>query len=400
MKPPIYLSKQPHLLPQRLTKISWPLPDASQLNPKQRPFSLCSSWDQTLWGLNIHNFQLLCQNKWSIAKYGGCLKVEHTVPAVRMSWSSPSKWPCVGIDAIIGQAHAVLLAISYHIPAHSNVFPQNGSYQISYPSLLLIRPMSLVTSHISAPCPRNSHLHLLHPHWRPPPVSPPDLLQQKKGLHDEWYWNVWELQTCPNIGQKHIQNPEHGVMFFLLFIKWSLDHVGSCWLTLLSLEMSHNIHNQSSNTPSLLLDRAADVQQVHLEDHGGWNPWISADEMETCHNVKILQILTQQNYVYVCIYIYIYNYIYIGENTYNRCFVCIQQLLGRSEVGSFNRRGTVKVTVSPGGMYGGTPSSPWLTLLAELDGNRVKLDVWDLYPQITVSRGEIMINHEENVGVP
>ena len=99
-------------------------------------------------------------------------------------------------------------------------------------------------------------------------------------------------------------------------------------------------------------------------------------------------------------YVYIYNYIYIGENTYNRCFVCIQQLLGRSEVGSFNRRGTVKVTVSPGGMYGGTPSSPWLTLLAELDGNRVKLDVWDLYPQITVSRGEIMINHEENVGVP
>ena len=118
--------------------------------------------------------------------------------------------------------------------------------------------------------------------------------------------------------------------------------------------------------------------------------------METCHNVKILQILTQQNYVYV----YIYNYIYIGENTYNRCFVCIQQLLGRSEVGSFNRRGTVKVTVSPGGMYGGTPSSPWLTLLAELDGNRVKLDVWYLYPEITVWRGEIMINHEENVGVP
>ena len=51
-------SKQPHLLPQRLTKISWPLPDASQLNPKQRPFSLCSSWDDQTISDRILELQL------------------------------------------------------------------------------------------------------------------------------------------------------------------------------------------------------------------------------------------------------------------------------------------------------------------------------------------------------
>lgn len=84
--------------------------------------------------------------------------------------------------------------------------------------------MFLVTSHISAPCPRNSHLHLLHPHWRPPSVSPAaPLEQQKKGIA---WWVIWE-QTCPNI----CQNPEPVMLFLCSFsfvlIKWSLENVGS-----------------------------------------------------------------------------------------------------------------------------------------------------------------------------
>lgn len=81
--------------------------------------------------------------------------------------------------------------------------------------------MFLVTSHISAPCPRNSHLHLLHPHWRPPPVSPAaPLEQEKRGLHDEWYGNYKHAPTSAKILNQWWP-------FSFVLIKWSLEYVGS-----------------------------------------------------------------------------------------------------------------------------------------------------------------------------
>lgn len=203
-----------------------------------------------------------------------------------MSWSSPSKRPCIGTDAIIGQTRAILLAISYHIPSYSDVFPKTvynvyikyhtPHFSLSvtcfwlHPTFLLLVPEILIFIFFI----------LTDVHHR-------FLLQlrsssKKRGLHDEWYGNKHAPTSAKILNQWCALS-----MLFLLCVDkvilgkcWiTSDHVGSCC----SLEMSHN---QSSNAPSLLLDGTADVQQVHLgECHGGgWNPVSLADEMETCED--------------------------------------------------------------------------------------------------------------------
>ena len=138
-----------------------------------------------------------------------------------MSWSAPSKRPCSGTDASIGQTHAILLAISYHILSYSDVFPKTvyikyhtPHFSLSvtcfwlHPTFLLLVPEILIFIFFILTDVHHRFLLQLRSS------------RKKRGLHDEWYGNYKHAPTSAKILNQWWP-------FSFVLIKWSLEYVGS-----------------------------------------------------------------------------------------------------------------------------------------------------------------------------